>query len=836
MKVNFDSFNQVPKTSGVPPIMPQIGCDIKVVVLGEQPRTKEAIVPFEASWESALRHDLRECGIELSQVMQANVLSFYPSKGHLKVIRTKAYFDYDDIMVRSSINEVEELIREFNPDLVIGFGTEALRFLKDSPEKLDSERGAPFRSKQGWLSLVTYHPSRVFIQYKLHPLVLHDIKKALRLAREKWDYPKYDIKFLPTFQECCGMLNLFLARKPYLAVDIETTGDLLMTCVGIAYNKKSAIVIPFFGERGKPYFDKDEHKIILQLLSRVLNVCPLVGHNAVHFDHFALAVKYRILANFIDDTMFAHWEKFCELEKSLGFISSLYTDNPYWKGVLKDARNGRVPYWKEYEYCGKDCIVTLQCAYAIATDLKSSPTQVSHYKFNIKTSRAFQYMSVQGFVLDRDKHAERLNKLEVQAVLLGELFEEQSGKKISDILKTTNELNAKEKRLFRITSPLKMKNWLYKDLALPPQTKLKKNEFGEYESSDTADYLALLYLARQFPEEPAIETAGKLRRLLKRISTLRAYRYEDDGRMRWTFNLVGTKTGRASGYKPLDGVGIQPQNVDRNDRDLCLALPFHWWWKADLEGADSWTVAAQLASLGHTRMMEDLRHGLKPAARLAIAELAGDVVLLTAPAQKVLEQKHLMKSAEGKIVYKVNKAVSHGTNYGMKKKTMHQNIFKQSDGDLYVPLDECDAKQKILLEVYGLSDLHNYMEGIMIRDAVIETGLGTKRQFFGRRDNSMLREMLSHLPQYYTGLTSNVVIARLYYGSANRVNGHLVHRPAVQVHDEACTFIPKGMEDRAIQIFREVMNVPVKLWGQYYTIPWEAGYGPSWGEINEVEL
>ena len=71
-----------------------------------------------------------------------------------------------------------------------------------------------------------------------------------------------------------------------------------------------------------------------------------------------------------------------------------------------------------------------------------------------------------------------------------------------------------------------MKDWLYRELKLPVQYKTKKNEAGDYEDSESADYLSLLYLARLYPNIKALDTASDLRVSMvssedKRLSNLR---------------------------------------------------------------------------------------------------------------------------------------------------------------------------------------------------------------------------------------------------------------------------------------------------------------------------
>lgn len=802
-----------------------------ILLVGDYPYDSLEQAPFARSHYSELSRWSEEADLDFKNCAQVNALNFVPGKQHFDVRGRKVFLKLEHPEVKVSLAELRSTIQQLKPRMIVTFGDIPLQVLKPGSSNLDDERGAPYlQAVTNGPCLSTYHPRQIFVRYKFQSLVVHDIKKGARLAQVGWNPPEFNINFLPTFSECIQMLDKFIEHKPYLSVDFECLEDFTLTCVGIAYAQDKAIVIPFFKEKRQPYFSVHEEREIWKRLRVVLSSCKLVGHNAVHFDHYLSASKYKVLSNFVDDTMFAHWECYAEMPKSLGFISSLYTTNPYWKGALKEARSGKVPYWKEYEYCGRDVIVCLQCAFAISKELKElSPKVREHYRFNIATSRAFQYMSLRGARMDQELYGKRVLELEHEARELIAKFEIESGKPHQDIFE--EKLSASEKRKFSVRSPMKMKNWLYKELGLPVQTKLKKNEFGETEQGETADYLSLLYLGRQYPEYPAVTTAGILRRKLKRISTLRSYKWDSDGYVHWTFNLTGTETGRASGYKPLDGLGVQPQNVDRNDRDLFMPPSGKWWLKADLEGADNWTVAAMLASLGYPAMLEDLRAGLKPAQRLAIAEMAG-WEYMTKPPEELLPLKKLLKSPEGQTTYRISKAVGHGSSYMMKKRMMHQNIFKQSDGDLFVPPEECQKRQDMLNNFYALPELHKFMEGQLISRGTLMSAGGTYRKFFGRRDAATLRTMLSHLPQAHTGYSTNVVINRLYYSPANRRGRGLILEHLNQVHDETDLAFNFGEEELAGEIFWSHCRVPLDIWGVEVEIPFEAAYGPNWGAAN----
>lgn len=791
----------------------------RLAIIGDFPRSSSSTSPFDGPHFTNIKFQLKDAGYDINQCFLGNVLTYHPGKF------TTSRFDFSEGQALASVSSLLEELKAFKPDFIICLGPLSLRFFKGVSKGFDDERGSPFiENHLGTLTLATYHPRDTFIQYKLTAIQAADFAKAVRLLRSGFTFDSVRplrIKFFPTYEECLSLLKQFYDKRTYLVCDIETNYRSLITCIGFAYTPYAAICVPLYLKGGVPIHSAYQEGTLWRFMKPLLEKNQICGQNFAHFDHFQLALNYGINCNVVDDTMFAQWEVYQEFPKSLGFINSLYSDNPFWKGDLKKARSGKVDPKVEFEYNAKDCCYTYQGLHALRKELheKGKGSEL-HYKFNIALARPYQYASIRGVPYDLKKAKERIDELQVEHDnVLGELRKECL---MMD---------------FNPNSPKQKKELLYEKLKLPVKTKLSRNSMGEKEERETADYLSLLYLSHEYPHITELSYLVKLSKIGKRLSMLKGIVPDKNGYVRWNFNVVGTETGRSSGYKSYDGHGPQPQNVSREDRDLFLGSfdGSLLWSKADLEGADSWTQAAQLAHLGHHVLMNDLRAGLKPAQALAIASLV-NWDLLSASADEISQHKHVLKTPEGKVRYRVMKAVSHGSAYMMKKNMMHANIFKQSMGELYIRPFECEQYQKAFYQRYPFPELHEFMRRKMMKGDPLGCCTGNVRHFFGRRDDATLRQMLAHIPQQLTAYTVGVLMLRLFYDRGNRVPSSpskLIIEPVNQVHDEVDLIFPADQVEHFRETFVKHRDVTLDVWGQEFKIPFEATYGKSWGEQDE---
>jgi hypothetical protein len=162
--------------------------------------------------------------------------------------------------------------------------------------------------------------------------------------------------------------------------------------------------------------------------------------------------------------------------------------------------------------------------------------------------------------------------------------------------------------------------FLYDICGLAPQQKKVKGKLTEAISSDQDALVALYGKTRDI----RVLWVLQQRRLLKVASDL-ATEVDDDGRIRSSLSLV-KETGRMAASASPTGKGTNLQALNKSLRHLCLADPGCEFFQRDLEGADSWTVAAECAALGDSTMLEDLKAGLKPAKILCLLYLKGPEV------------------------------------------------------------------------------------------------------------------------------------------------------------------------------------------------------------------
>lgn len=819
MKTSFN-YTTTPTLGMIPPVPPRKSTKPRMIIVGDYPYDAHAKQPFSASHWGSLKTLSLDAHVDVDSCMLTNIMDSFPHETNIKKLISSPE-------VQESFKRFLAYVEAFQPDVILAMGELPCKLLRPG-YALDDARGSPYINEHTKkLTLHTLHPRQLFTRYSLRMIVETDIAKAHRLGKDGWHQKTYNNTFLPDFGQVMRFLKSFLDDKRYLSMDIETKHPNI-TCISLAWSATEAMCIPFVNSKGKCCWSLHEETNIWKLLSRVLEECPLIGQNAVHYDHGVLANHYGINCNFVDDTMLAQWSCYCELPKSLGFINNLYTDNPYHKDILKQARSGKIPYWREFEYCCYDTCTTLECAIEISKEMEDRPKQVKeHYKFLVRVSKAYQYMAMKGCLLDKPMHSARL---------------EQLTKEAEDELESLRaEIGDDE---FSPKSPKQVNHYLYDILKLPKKYKQSVNKSGDEVTSVTSDYLTVLYLARKYPNITHLTKLANVRKKLKRTSALAKWTTRKNGVLGWEHNVVGTVTGRASGKKPLDGLGIQPQNIDSRDKDLLKAPLRSWspdaqmmWLKADLEGADSWTQAAQLKALKEPALMEDLLAGVKPAQRLAIAHLYGHEYM-HADVEKVIPLLPELKATEkGKLFYGIMKAISHGSAYGMKKQTMHTTIFKQSKGDTYVEPSDCEKFQILFYSRYKFPMVHNYVRSKLNSDGFMDTADGARRYFLGRKDESTLRGMLSHAPQAHTGHVANTVIDRIFNWKVNRVKPsfpHLYLEPTNQVHDEIDGAFDLRDLAEVTHVLNTVWRVPITFWGQEFTIPFEVQYGPTWGDLPHL--
>jgi hypothetical protein len=129
--------------------------------------------------------------------------------------------------------------------------------------------------------------------------------------------------------------NMFgaISRAEQLAVDIETAYDQI-TCIGFAWTKESALVIPIFDLQSleQSYWPAELEPVVWGWIRRVLGLpMPKIFQNGLYDIHY-LWRRYGIsVANCADDTMLLHHALYPEMPKGLGFLGSLYTNEPAWK-------------------------------------------------------------------------------------------------------------------------------------------------------------------------------------------------------------------------------------------------------------------------------------------------------------------------------------------------------------------------------------------------------------------------------------------------------------------------------------------------------------------------
>lgn len=189
--------------------------------------------------------------------------------------------------------------------------------------------------------LPTYHPSAIVRgRHDWRIVCIADFLKAWRESEHPGiTRPERQVIINPTLPEIKEWAYTALFDRPAshgLGVDCETAGSLI-TCISFADSPHSAITIPFRSAHGtKNYWLTVEEEIEAWRFVRGLLECgrPLVFQNGMYDMQFLIRMGFN-LRHARADTMLLHHSLYPEVQKSLGFLGSIYTNESSWKLLRK---------------------------------------------------------------------------------------------------------------------------------------------------------------------------------------------------------------------------------------------------------------------------------------------------------------------------------------------------------------------------------------------------------------------------------------------------------------------------------------------------------------------
>lgn len=553
--------------------------DAQFVIVGEQPGKQEVLrgQPFVGPAGENLNECLHAADILRSSCYLTNVVKDYvhPLKFYFPVLiggkREKVEVSAAG---EAYIQELKKELLRTSANVIIPCGNVAL-FALTNRVGITNWRGSILESTllPGRKVIPTFHPA-TYTKEKLYTepenylnkhLIILDLKKALResyypqrlLTPRKLHIEPGYYEVLEYLEKCAWVRHLWF--------DIELTPKTQeLSCISFAPDSGECICIPFVDSKGD-YWDPEQEMIIMQRIAKLLSDPEIKkgGQNVIFDAHFLLK-KYGIRTTNMDDTMIAQKILYPEYRVGLNFITAMWTDIPYYKNDGKIWLEGTGEYKRGWEY---NCYDSLSCASAFPDQLDELAVRgnLGAYTSKRNVIEPFTYMMEHGIKVNLEGMRLAKDANEKQMEVLRERFKSIAGEDIN------------------ISSPKQLMDYFYVKRQCEPYSE---------EGKLTINIRALHSLRRKGRCAQEVDILLQYRKLHKQSGTyLNLENVDGDGRIRCSYNPVGTKYGRASSSKNIFGTGLNLQNVSPAMAEYLIADEGYVIYSLDLSQYENRIVA-----------------------------------------------------------------------------------------------------------------------------------------------------------------------------------------------------------------------------------------------------
>lgn len=542
--------------------------DSKIAFVGEAPGVDEEYEhrPFIGEAGNVLERCLGRNGIQRASIDLRNLAHFRPERNKFELL-------LGTTELAKGIEELRESILAQKPNVIAALGNWPLYFLTEKHGKSPGSgitlwRGSilecTMKELEGIKVIPTYHPAYVSRDRSKYPIFDQDIKRIISDSTfPELRLPQRKLVIGPKGDELEYWVGELL-KADRLSCDIENYGTEL-ACVGFAPSPDIGVSIDY---DGSPH--------VVESITRLLSSnIPITFHFGTH-DTTILEFFYGYqVKNYGWDTLIAQHIMWPELPRSLAYLTSIYTREPYYKHERKeDAASIDTKSWSRkvkrerlLAYNCKDVCTTAEVQIAQEQEMKEGPKNWRRFfTHEMECLETAHEISRSGMLIDKDRNT---------------LLKGVMAYQWADYQAALNKLVGAE---FNVGSPKQVQALLYDELKLPEKTK-RDSEGGKKRTADEDAIVSLINFARTRLDEVVREsTKSEWRRklaILKGILVIRGIRKlissyiappggiaSPDGRFRSMYKVGGTDTGRWSAETFIDKSGGPGQTLPREPEEI----------------------------------------------------------------------------------------------------------------------------------------------------------------------------------------------------------------------------------------------------------------------------
>lgn len=809
----------------------------KLFFIGDSPgkSDEERQQPFSGGPGSILDSVLQSCGTHRSEVYTSNIWKYKLAK----------WESLTKEQIESGLESLGKEIESINPTVLIPMGENAFKCITGL-SGLTKWRGSILSSIwPKYKAIPTYHPAHLshtndgnVRKYYQKFIIQADIAKSIRESRQ------HD-KLLPNPRIILAKnsLDLFYWIKETkglrTSVDIEATYCLPATIAFSCPPWTTAIVLPLIKRMAlqETWTDIEFVHVWKMIQSDIFSCRPIIGQNFKFDDQKMDLYGFRI-KNVWFDTLFAGHALYPELPRNLGFFTSLYTRMPYYKDEGKApedlGKHFNLKTWLEYN--GKDAIATGQVADGQLEEIKERGMQNFFFHHSMPNHTLYKEMEENGFDVDKEEQ-QRLLKQYTE-------WEKESEAKIQ----------AASGLKININSHLQVKQLLYEHLNLPARWQYDRKKGKSVLKSDEDTIVALLANnVKTEKQKICCEEILNIRKIRKAISTYILAIPDYDGKMRTSYFICGTETGRSSTQK-LDpptrmlvtsidideetgkkkkkkkGIGTTFQNQTKHGRDgkirkMYRASPGYILINCDFSQAEPRIVAVLAKDL---EWQSDFANGIDTHAKAASFLFGKDWFAWSKKAHGGHEcpERFIGKTVRNAFNYRTGKReLMRTVNTGAKKASIAVDISEWKAGQF---LDTFERYSPFIKSVFQYE-----IEECVRQTRMLRNPFGRERLFLERMDDRLLGEAFAQIPQ-------STVPDALRVAMRDIKIEYPPMRYIVECHDAFTAEVPEkeGLDIAKMCIEKMKMKIDMSrcsLPRDYVYIPAEAEIGYNYLEMESVK-